>query len=241
MKRGSQKQARQEREINDAILTGKSVVIDNTNVSCEERAQLIRQAHFLKANVVGYFFKSNVRDCIQRNNARTGRKPSGNDAKVPQHVIQSFARRMERPTLGEGFDKLVHVAISNQDRGPLEFMFDQAPMRAPKEKLAGIASHPNSTAPVTKQMISDLFAPDLFGKRKRGSGENVATNNSLDSQARNKRTRIKDNATTDFHCFRCNQPKRSKSMYKWSTSEGAKIVCNGCHGFLCSPAAKPKV
>lgn len=38
----------------------------------------------------------------------------------------------------------------------------------------------------------------------------------------------------EFFCFRCNTTKKSKIKVIWNTSEGDKIICNGCYGLLIS-------
>lgn len=74
----------------------------------------------------------------------------------------------------------------------------------------------------------------FFSERKRGRSEVNIKNKSLDREASAPRVKIRHDSATDFDCFRCNTPKKAKLMYEWSTSEGKKVVCNGCHGFLCS-------
>ena len=64
--------------------------------------------------------------------------------------------------------------------------------------------------------------------------------NQLDTEVRDVScfVRLKTTSTEEFFCFRCNITKTSKNKYTWSTSEGEKIVCNGCYGNL---VAKCKV
>lgn len=42
----------------------------------------------------------------------------------------------------------------------------------------------------------------------------------------------------DFKCWRCQVLYSSKSYYTWFTSQGEKIICNGCRGSLLQ--ARPK-
>ena len=44
--------------------------------------------------------------------------------------------------------------------------------------------------------------------------------------------RVKLEVNETFMCFRCNSEKVSRSKYEWITSEGLKIICNGCNGNL---------
>ena len=59
-------------------------------------------------------------------------------------------------------------------------------------------------------------------------------NLSLDSQAGAHRTIVKTEESAEFHCFRCNAIKKSKTQVSWATTEGGKTLCNGCHGLLCT-------
>ena len=92
--------------IEEAFAAGKSVVIDNTNPTVAERAALIRVARAHGARVIGYFFDVNTRTAVARNAERTGR------GKVPTVAIFTAAKRLERPSLAEGFDQLFHVEIA---------------------------------------------------------------------------------------------------------------------------------
>ena len=43
----------------------------------------------------------------------------------------------------------------------------------------------------------------------------------------------------DFKCWRCQVLYSSKSFYTWYTSQGEKIICNGCRGSLLQARPKP--
>jgi hypothetical protein len=79
---------------------GQSLVVDNTNVSVEARARLIEAARRHGARVVGYYFDCPTQDCVNRNFGRSGR------ARIPLVGIFAAAKRLSRPTRGEGFDEL---------------------------------------------------------------------------------------------------------------------------------------
>lgn len=74
----------------------------------------------------------------------------------------------------------------------------------------------------------------FFSDKKRARAGADTKNKTLDNEAGARRAKIRSENATEFDCFRCNAPKKAKMRYEWSTSEGTKIVCNGCHGFLCS-------
>ena len=100
---------RQREKIEEALASGKSVVVDNTNPTLAERAALISLARAHGARVIGYFFDVNTRTAVARNAERTGRN------KVPNVAIFTAAKRLQRPSLAEGFDQLLRVEI-DEDR-----------------------------------------------------------------------------------------------------------------------------
>jgi predicted kinase len=103
------REVRQRRAIDQALTSGQSVVVDNTNATVADRAAVIAAASERGARVVGYFFDVATRVAIARNAERSGR------AKVPKVAIFTVAKRLERPTLAEGFDQLFRVEIG-EDR-----------------------------------------------------------------------------------------------------------------------------
>ncbi len=60
----------------------------------------------------------------------------------------------------------------------------------------------------------------------------------LDQEANAPKTLIKLDDIPSFYCFRCKSEKKSKLRVVWHTTEGKKIICNGCYGYLLSGAKK---
>jgi predicted kinase len=90
----------------EACLEAKqSFVVDKTNASREERARYILAAKAYHFRVVGYYFRSNFDECLERNNRREGK------AVVPEKGLRDFLRRFQIPVYAEGFDALFHVCI----------------------------------------------------------------------------------------------------------------------------------
>ena len=102
----SGREARQRRALTEALGSGASVVVDNTNPSVAERARIIAIAHASGARVVGYFFDVTTRQAIARNAER------GDPKRVPNVAIFTVAKRLEPPTRAEGFDELFRVALT---------------------------------------------------------------------------------------------------------------------------------
>src|SRR5262249_52968268 len=94
---------RQAALIEEALAGGRDLVVDNTNLRAVDRITVIEAARRHGAEVVGYFFIPDVAACRTRNQAREGR------ARVPAVAIYAPAKRLEPPSLREGFDRLFQV------------------------------------------------------------------------------------------------------------------------------------
>ena len=84
-------------------------VIDNTNPLPTDRARYIGPASGAGFCVVAYFFETSLRDAIRRNNQRAGKQ------KIPAPAIASTLRKLQPPTLEEGFDAIYKVTISPEE------------------------------------------------------------------------------------------------------------------------------
>ena len=87
----------------DALRAGRSVVVDNVNPRVADRAPLIAAARALGARVVGYVLDVEAKECLRRNRAREGK------ARVPDVAIFVSRKRLQPPTMAEGFDALFKV------------------------------------------------------------------------------------------------------------------------------------
>ena len=103
-------QRRQEQLIAASLASGRSVVIDNTNPSAAVRAPLIAAARKYGAEVKGYFFITEAGDALRRNRARQGRE------RVPDVAIFTIRKRLEPPTMAEGFDRIFAVRLNEAAR-----------------------------------------------------------------------------------------------------------------------------
>src|SRR5207302_5314457 len=91
---------RQRQLIEEALGAGRSVVVDNTNPTKEDRAELIALARSFGGTVAGYYFESRLADCLERNRQREGK------ARVPDLALYATRKRLCLPSLAEGFDRL---------------------------------------------------------------------------------------------------------------------------------------
>lgn len=93
--------------IEECINNGRSFVVDNTNPAKNDRKKYISIAKQNEYQVIGYYFKSSIRECALRNEKREGR------ARVPGCAIANTSNRLEIPDYDEGFDCLYYVYMEN--------------------------------------------------------------------------------------------------------------------------------
>lgn len=108
MPRSADKAKRQRRQIEAALSEGRSVVVDNLNVSAAERGAALEAARPFGARVVVYRFAESVADCRERNAQREGA------AHVPLVAIYAAAKRYEAPSLEEGIDEIHVVRLTGE-------------------------------------------------------------------------------------------------------------------------------
>ncbi|HCJ29244.1 MAG TPA: kinase [Pseudomonas sp.] len=85
------------------LQTQQRLVIDNTSPSIAERAAYIGPARDAGFRVVGYFFEPDPHGCAARNKNRA--------RQIPPAGLFGTLKRLERPTLAEGFDALYRVVL----------------------------------------------------------------------------------------------------------------------------------
>ncbi len=96
---------REKQLIETCLQTKQPFVIDNTNPTKAERRKYIEAAKNAGFRVVGYYFQSQVEECERRNESRPGRR------QVPLAGVLGTYKRLEIPTVDEGFDELSYVKI----------------------------------------------------------------------------------------------------------------------------------
>lgn len=98
---------REQRFFNLCLEMRQPCVIDNTNATPEERARFVGPAKQAGFTVTAYFIDATVHDALARNAAR----PDGQ--RVPPVAIYATAKRLQPPTLAEGFDKGFRVRVED--------------------------------------------------------------------------------------------------------------------------------
>jgi predicted kinase len=111
---------RQIQLIEEALEAGRSLVVDNTNPTVQDRVELIDLARHHGPTVIGYYFESRLEDCLERNRLRTGKD------RVPDVALLTVARKLELPTYAEGFDRLYYVRLAGDHNFDVQ-EWDDAP------------------------------------------------------------------------------------------------------------------
>ncbi len=92
----------------EALQAGQSVVVDNTNPTLADRADLMQLGRACGAKIIGYYFESDVKQSLERNQQRVGK------ARVPEVAIYATVKKLVRPDYREGFDQLFGVRMIGQ-------------------------------------------------------------------------------------------------------------------------------
>jgi predicted kinase len=95
---------REERLIAACVETQQRFVIDNTNPTKEERRKYIDAAKAAKYSVIGYYFRSKADECLARNQMR--------GEPIPAIGVLATAKKLELPSISEGFDRLNYVRLT---------------------------------------------------------------------------------------------------------------------------------
>lgn len=107
---------REQAWLDELLRDGRSFVVDNTNPTPAERQRYIGRAKAASYRAIGFYFDCPIEDCLRRNNLR--QKP------IPKVGIYATRKRMQPPTLDEGFDELYTVRV------PRDNEFDCFPFQA---------------------------------------------------------------------------------------------------------------
>ena len=86
--------------------TRQPFVVDNTNATPVERRRYVEPAHAAGFRVIGYLVEVDDVEALGRNAERSGRR------RVPVAGVIGTARRLQRPTLEEGFEELWHATAT---------------------------------------------------------------------------------------------------------------------------------
>ncbi len=101
---------REARMLDLCLDTDQRFVIDNTNPTKAERSSFIAAVRAARApyTITGFYFESKVEACLRRNAQRSEAQ------RVPDVAILSTAKKLEPPSLDEGFDQLCYVRLTEE-------------------------------------------------------------------------------------------------------------------------------
>ena len=109
------KPERQLRQVEQALATGRSVVVDNTNPRRADRAALVELGRRYGARVVAVHFLASVGEALGRIGIADLASVGQGKARVPDVAICTTARRLEPPAPEEGFDEVIRVRLGEED------------------------------------------------------------------------------------------------------------------------------
>ncbi len=108
---------KEKRMLNTCLELQQQVVIDNTNPRKEDRRRYIEVFKRCNYKIIGFYFQSNVADCLKRNENRTGKE------KIPRLGILGTYKKLELPVAEEGYDALYYVELANNTFVVKEFEY----------------------------------------------------------------------------------------------------------------------
>jgi predicted kinase len=95
----------------DACIAGKTkFVVDNTNLTRDDRTRYIGSAKAARFRIIGYFFESRIAEALRRNAARPDAE------RVPDMAIRASSKKLQIPSKSEGFDELFFVQLSEENQ-----------------------------------------------------------------------------------------------------------------------------
>ena len=89
--------------------TSMPLVIDNTNVSEDDRKKYMGLAKANRYKIKGYFFMAEFKDCLARNEQRAEKE------RVPLKGMYAKYYKLQAPRMSEGFDELLYVEIIDNE------------------------------------------------------------------------------------------------------------------------------
>ena len=92
--------------LNACIEAKQPFVVDNTNPTVRERSKYIVAARRGQFKIIGYYFQTDVKGSLERNENRSGTEH------LPRVAILDTHKKLELPSVKEGFDELKYVRIA---------------------------------------------------------------------------------------------------------------------------------
>ncbi len=97
---------REEILLTACLESGQPFVVDNTNPLPVDRSRYLGRARAAGFRTIAYFFESTLRDAMQRNNLRPGKR------KIPGPAVAATFKKLMPPSAEEGFDEIYAVELT---------------------------------------------------------------------------------------------------------------------------------
>ena len=91
--------------LNACIEVKQRFVVDNTNSTVRERGKYIAAARQEQFKIIGYYFQTDIKGSLERNENRSGTE------RLERVAILGTHKKLELPSIEEGFDELKYVRI----------------------------------------------------------------------------------------------------------------------------------
>lgn len=105
--------SRERKLVQYCLETEAKAVIDNTNPTRLDRARYISLFKGNGYKLIGYYFSSSIKDCLERNSKR--------DECIPKKGVLATYNKLEIPSLNEGFDELYFVKLADNQFKVMEW------------------------------------------------------------------------------------------------------------------------
>ena len=91
------------RRIHEALEAGRDVAVDATNAAQADRLRLVEHCRLKASSVIGFWVRTPLEVCLQRNSKRS--------RVVPVASIKKMAKQLRQhpPSVKEGFDEVMEV------------------------------------------------------------------------------------------------------------------------------------
>ena len=92
--------------LNACIEAKQPFVVDNTNPTATERSKYIAAAHQGQFKIIGYYFQTDIKGSLERNENRSGTE------RIERTAILGTHKKLVLPSVEEGFDELKYIRIT---------------------------------------------------------------------------------------------------------------------------------
>ena len=90
-----------EKRVRKTLSSGRSVIMDATNISGKRRAEWVSQMKMYGAEMIAVYLDTPISICIERQDFR--------QRKVPVDVIRRMQRQFQAPVKKEGWDEIITI------------------------------------------------------------------------------------------------------------------------------------